>query len=140
MSFHDDKLLYIGQKAFINKNGEVLVLSDPNLPGFGLDFPGGKVRKGENIHEALKREVKEETSLDIEIGSAFTTWTHEFVPDERGNGSVYLVGFKCKYLSGEVKLSHEHTIYKWVNKESYKELNDGSEYYKALENYFSSNS
>ena len=35
----EDKLFYIGQKAFIEKGGKVLVLFDP---GLGLDFPGGR--------------------------------------------------------------------------------------------------
>ena len=52
----DDLLLYVGQKAFINKDGELLVLKNKN----GLNFPGGRIKTGENdFKKSLKREVFE---------------------------------------------------------------------------------
>lgn len=131
---NDDQLIFVGQKAFIEKIGEVLILDDPKL---GIDFPGGKIKKGEdNLNQALKREVKEETGLEIEVGDAFTTWMIKFPPDHRNQGKVFLVGYLCKYVSGEVKLSHEHSGYRWVNKNNYKQLKDKSDYFKALDKYF----
>ena len=132
----EDWLLNVGQKAFIDKNGDVLVLYDPKL---GLDFPGGKVQIGEtNFAEALKREVREETSLEIEVGDPFTNWYIEFPKGHRNSGKqVYLVGFRCKYISGDIKLSDEHNKFEWVNRDSYKKFDDGSDYFKALRKYFS---
>lgn len=131
----NDLLIYIGQKAFIDKDGEVLILTDPKI---GLDFPGGKVRKDEDdLKEALKREVREETGLEIEVGELFSSWMIEFPKDYRKQNKVFLVGYKCKYISGKVKLSHEHTKYSWVNKNNYKKTKDGSNYFKALDKYFS---
>lgn len=73
---NDDRLFYVGQKAFIEKDGKILVLNDP---AEGLDFPGGKIQVGEiNFTEALKREVGEETNLEIEVGNPFTTWYNKF--------------------------------------------------------------
>jgi 8-oxo-dGTP diphosphatase len=131
----EDELLCVGQKAFIDRDGEVLILNDPHL---GLDFPGGKIQVGEkDFNKALKREVKEETGLEIEIGEPFTRWYFVFTKGHRNYGKrVFLVGFKCKYVNGEIKLSHEHDSYRWVNKDNYKELEDDSDYFKALEKYF----
>lgn len=130
----NDQLLFVGQKAFLEKDGEILVLIDPNL---GVDLPGGKIKEGEiDLIESLKREVREETKLEIEIEDPFTTWMIELPPDHRNQGKIFLVGYKCKYLSGEVVLSKEHTEYKWVNKNNYQELSkDG--HFKAVEKYFS---
>ena len=57
----DDALFCVDQKAFIEKDGKVLVLHDPIE---GLDFPGGKIQEGEakdgnasSLIRALKREV-----------------------------------------------------------------------------------
>ncbi len=130
----EDKMFYVGQKAFIDKDGEVLVLFDEA----GLDFPGGKLQEGETDYtKALKREVREETTLEIEIGKPFTTWsfTMSIKPEHIGK-KVFLVGYKCSYKSGDVSLSNEHQKYQWVNKDNYHKLKDGTEYFKALEEYF----
>ena len=133
----EDWLLCVGQKAFIDKDGEVLIINDPQ---FGLDFPGGKLQEGEkDFEKALKREVREETNLEIEVGSPFTTWFNEFAPGHRNYGKkVYLVGFKCKYVSGEVKLSREHDKFEWVNKDNYTKVDDNSNYFRGLVKYFQS--
>lgn len=136
-----DALFCVGQKAFIEKDGQLLVLGDPKE---GLDFPGGKIQEGEAIDgdarsliEALKREVREETSLEIDVGDPFSVWYHEFPKSSRNYGKVvYLVAFRCKYLSGEVRLSDEHNKFKWVNKSNYSEVNDGSDFFDVLKKYF----
>lgn len=53
--------------AFItNEKGELLVLRRSKEPGKGtLDLPGGFCDIGETIEEAIVREVKEETGLDV---------------------------------------------------------------------------
>ncbi len=139
-----DGLFCVGQKAVIDKGGEVLILTDPLL---GLDMPGGKIKEGvTDFVDDLKREVREETGLEIEVGEPFSTGYFEFKnPESKNFGrKVYLVLFKCKYISGDVKLSHEHSSFKWINKDNYKELDnydgpadiDRKDYFWALEKYF----
>jgi 8-oxo-dGTP pyrophosphatase MutT (NUDIX family) len=131
----EDAQFYVCQKAFIDKDGDVLVLNDPIE---GLDFPGGKIQIGEkNFIEALKREVREETGLEIEVGVPFQTWRGDYPDNHRNAGKiVYIVAFRCKYISGEVALSNEHDKYYWINRQNYREVNDGSTFFEALENYF----
>jgi len=138
---NDDALFCVGQKAFIEKDGKVLILNDP---GEGLDFPGGKIQEGEakdgdasSLFRSLQREVREETGLEIKVGKPFVVWYHEFPKNYRNYPKVvYLVGFKCKYVSGEIKLSDEHNKFKWVDKNDYAEVDDGSDYFDALKKYF----
>lgn len=141
MMVKEDAQFCVGQKAFIERDGEVLVLHDPVE---GLDFPGGKIQKDEavdgeaaSLARSLQREVMEETSLEIDVLNPFTVWYYEFSKSHRNYPKVvYIVGFKCKYKSGNLKLSSEHDNFKWVNKNNYREVDDGSDFFKALEKYF----
>ena len=141
---NNDALFCVGQKAFIERDGKVLILNDPSE---GLDFPGGKIQDGEakdgdasSLFRSLQREVREETGLEIEVGNPFVVWYHEFPKNHRNYPKVvYLVGFKCKYVSGEIKLSDEHNKFKWVDKNDYAEVDDGSDYFDALKKYFEQN-
>ena len=121
------KLFEVGQKAFIERDGQVLVVFFPN--GW-LDFPGGRINEGEsNLAEALKREVREETTLEVEVGAPFASWLG------RGD-TVFLIAYLCRYLSGEVTLSDEHTGHRWVDRTNFRELDDGSPPFAALVQYF----
>ena len=141
MSVHKlDTKVYFGQKAFIEKNGKLLVLRDPDCVTdgqSGIDLPGGKYRWAQPLESELRREVKEETALEIEIGKPFHVWTYYGLKAKSGVSShSVLVGYLCKYKSGEVKLSTEHDYFEWVDGKSYKKWKDKTQDYKALEAYF----
>ena len=103
-----DVTLYVSQKAFIRRGAEALVLHDPIA---GLDFPGGKLQDGEtDLALALRREVSEETGLDVEIGAPFVVWLDTAHPISARTGkAVLLVGYACRCDAGEVRLSDERT-------------------------------
>ncbi len=131
----EDELLYVGQKAFIEKEGQILILQAED----GLDFPGGKIQEGEtqspeSLIASLKREIREETNLEVDVYEPFFVWP--FKSTKYLGKTIYLVGFKCKYVSGEVKISHEHSGFEWVDKNDFRKFEDGSDYFKALEKYF----
>jgi 8-oxo-dGTP pyrophosphatase MutT (NUDIX family) len=137
----DDQLYFVGQKAFIEKGGKVLILIDPEM---GVDLPGGKLQEGEtDVSEALKREVMEETGLGIEIGKPFVTWMYQ-IPvgsSHRSAGKlIFNIGYRCRFLSGEVHLSPEHTSYQWVGKEEYATVAKNSGFLKGLESFFTEGS
>jgi len=131
-----DTMFYVGQKAYIRKGDEVLVLLKDNT----LRAPGGKLRAGEDLIESLKREVREETGLEITVGESFAHWTYLYKDKHPLAGShLFLIGYKCEYVSGEVVLNEEHDGYDWVNKDTYVKYKDNSESYRILEKYFLNN-
>lgn len=136
----DDALMYVGQKAFIEKEGRVLIVHDPDL---GIDIPGGRIQMDEahagdpaSLAQALRREVREETGLEITVGKPFTVWYYNYPEGHRNYPkTVYMVGFRCAYVSGEVRLSSEHDRFQWVEKATYTDLkHDG--HFAALQAYF----
>lgn len=134
----NDQLFFVGQKAFIEKDGKVLILIDPEM---GVDLPGGKLQEGEtDIAEALKREVMEETGMTIEVGKPFVTWIYR-IPTDTGHRSagklIFNIGYGCIYTSGDIRLSPEHSSYQWVRKEEYSTIARGSGFFKGLELFFS---
>jgi len=116
----DKYYFMVAQKAEI-KNGErfLVVKRAPNAHTYPnhWDFPGGRLEQGEAPKEGLKREVKEETNLDIKINKP------KFLFSEKLNvNHVVFVVYACNLISKDLRLSHEHTDYKWVTKEEILEL------------------
>ncbi len=111
------KRLGLAEKSFIvNDKKELLLIKrqndDAHSPG-AWEIPGGRLELGEDPFEALKRETKEETNLDIEILNPFKV--HHF---ERDDGQmITMISFLCKPKSNSVALSEEHTDYKWIELE-----------------------
>lgn len=133
----EDQQFFVGQKAVINRNGEVLVMFDPE---FGADLPGGKIKIGElDFVKELKREVSEETTLEILVGSVFATGYFE-VPvtakNKNAGRKIFNVYYACRYVSGEVQQSAEHSHYEWVNKENFMEKVDRDAIRDVLARYF----
>lgn len=81
------------------------------------EFPKGIVEPGEKEIDALKREIREETNLtDIEVIKKLGEvkyWFRDYETKElvRKTVKYYLV----RKISGEVKISWEHTDFKWVS-------------------------
>src|SRR6202007_3048561 len=58
---------YLAVSAAISRNGRVVILRRGRPPSHGLyTLPGGGVELGETLEQAVIREVREETALDIE--------------------------------------------------------------------------
>jgi mutator protein MutT len=58
----------LGVGAIVVHDGELLMVRRAHDPAKGLwSLPGGRVESGEYIADAIKREVKEETGLDVDV-------------------------------------------------------------------------
>ncbi|MFT5251862.1 MAG: 8-oxo-dGTP diphosphatase [Flavobacteriales bacterium] len=98
--------------ALINIDGKILVTQrseNMSLP-FKWEFPGGKIEKNESEIECVKREIKEEINIEIEILQKLSNSNYDY-----GNLQINLLPFVANYVSGEIKLS-EHKAYKLMDK------------------------
>ena len=66
--------------AIIRYQGKYMVCSRPKHTELGkfLEFPGGKVEPGESQRDALKREIREELGVEIEVGACFWRLDHDY--------------------------------------------------------------
>ena len=72
-----------------------------------FEFPGGKIEEGETEQEALKRELREEMEMEVEIGNKFLSVVHEY-PDFILDMQV----FECKASSKDFVMK-EHISFEW---------------------------
>ena len=96
-----------------NSKGEVLLGLRNSSHGAGeWNFPGGHLEFGEKLFETAKREVKEETDLDVDEFELVS------VADEmryiKTDGKHYLnIGIAAKYKGGEPKLMESNKCEQW---------------------------
>ena len=68
-----------------------------------------EIEIGESPEECLKREIKEEFSINIKVLGYFGENTHKY-----NNLEIKLIAYKALWSSGEIRLL-EHQDYKWVS-------------------------
>ena len=107
-------------KGFIVRNNKLLILkrsSDEVHKANIWEIPGGRLELGEDPFEGLKREVKEETNVDIEVLHPIKV--RHFVRED--GKTITMLIFLCKALNENVKISEEHSDFDWVEIENCKE-------------------
>jgi 8-oxo-dGTP diphosphatase len=116
----------ITQRAVLfDDSGRTLLLQYDADHGWWA-FPGGRLRAGESPEEGLRREVREETDLSVEVVRPVLTRTFEWNGD-----SKFGVAYRCRVADGAdsdaVELSEEHRAYRWVEPEAISELETPSD-------------
>jgi ADP-ribose pyrophosphatase YjhB (NUDIX family) len=108
---------FLAASAAIARDGKVLLVRRARAPANGLfSLPGGVVEAGETLHEAVAREVLEETSLVIEpVALAGFRETIGRDGDGRVERHFVILPFAARWISGEVSLNEELSEARWVD-------------------------
>jgi len=96
--------------AIIKKGNKVLIAKRKKGMHLGglWEFPGGKIENGETPEDCLKRELKEEFDINVNIESYLTSNIHQY-----DRGTINLMAYNVQYVAGEFMLS-DHDEIKWV--------------------------
>jgi 8-oxo-dGTP diphosphatase len=96
--------------AAIEKDGKVLIARKKRpFMEYSWEFPGGKLEDNETLEECLKREIREELAIEIEVGSLVSLNKHVL----NCQSAIVLYAYRARYVSGNIELK-DHEEVTWV--------------------------
>jgi 8-oxo-dGTP diphosphatase len=107
---------YLAVSAAIFRDGRVLIVRRAHAPARGLyTLPGGGVELGETLEEAVIREVREETALEV-APVALAGYRQAIARDGSGRVERHFVilPFAARFIAGEISLSEELAEAHWL--------------------------
>ena len=106
----------VGVGGILFDGDRVLLVKRGKEPGLGQwSIPGGVVQVGETLKEAVVREVREETHLEVEaLGLAKVLERIFRDPDGRVAYHYVLVDFLCRRLGGALQADSDAQEARWV--------------------------
>lgn len=114
------KKLPVSAKAVVvSKDGKALVMRKYDGT---LDLPGGKVKKQENLYDALSREIEEEIGIEASKFEFVSSWVKHSA--EKGDRLVIVFETRLKQKAKDVKitLSEEHVWGEFMHWDKAEEL------------------
>ena len=111
-------MVAVGAVIELGETGKILV----NRRNSNLDWQPneweimyGRIDQFEGLENGLKREIKEETGIeDLEIISVLTVWHIFRGSEESAENELIGITYRCRTQTETVKLSPEHSSYKWI--------------------------
>ena len=105
----------VGVGAVVVKDAKALIIKRGHEPRKGeWSLPGGRVELGETLVAALKREIKEETGLDVEVGPIIETFDRIHEHDGRVRYHFVIIDYLCTCSGGDLCAADDAEDAAWV--------------------------
>ncbi|HKA27450.1 MAG TPA: NUDIX hydrolase, partial [Gaiellaceae bacterium] len=114
-------VVYAGSKptasALCVANGRVLLARRAHPPFEGFwDIPGGFLNEGEDPLDGLRRELKEETGLDVEPERFLGIWVDRYGGDSTAKATLNLY-WTARVVGGEATAADDVSELRWFDRD-----------------------
>lgn len=104
-------------KGIVTRDEKVLIGRKEEIEGHPISgqwhLMGGHLEHGETLEQAIKREIKEETNLDVEVFELIESSTFAWDENDELNSIQFV--FHCKPNGGTAKAKEDLEKVKWVD-------------------------
>jgi mutator protein MutT len=105
----------VGVGGVVVQDGQALIVKRAHEPRKGeWSLPGGIVELGETLVEAVKRELKEETGLDVEVGEVVEVFDRVHHAGGRIQYHFVIVDYLCRPVGGTLRAADDAEDVAWV--------------------------
>jgi 8-oxo-dGTP diphosphatase len=105
----------VGVGAVVVKDGKALIVKRAHEPRKGeWSLPGGRVELGEALVDAVRREIREETGLEIEVGPIVEVFDRVHRHQERIRYHFVIIDYLCTCVGGTLCAGDDADDVAWV--------------------------
>jgi 8-oxo-dGTP pyrophosphatase MutT (NUDIX family) len=124
----------VSVKGVVIVDGRVLLLKNEREE---WELPGGKLEKGEEPIDCCRREIQEESSLEVRPVTLIDAWLYRIAPE----GEVLILTYGCEPVAtANITISQEHNAGALFKREELAGLNMPAGYHRSIERWYESRS
>jgi len=107
----------VGVGGVVIRDGRALLVRRGHEPLKGeWSIPGGTVKLGETLEEGVRRELKEETGLDVEPVGVLEVFDRIMRDGRRIQYHFVIVDYACRWKGGKLRASSDVLDARWVRR------------------------
>ena len=116
MEYPDRPIVGVG--GVVVRDGKALIVKRAHEPRKGeWSLPGGRVELGETLVDAARREIFEETGLEVAVGDIVEVFDRIHTHEDRIRYHFVIVDFLCAWTGGTLAPGDDATDAAWVGPE-----------------------